>query len=91
MESVHSRVSRRQSFREASQFATSPLGKILRRANEHLDQIVVQTIVQLTLKCPLELWMVEVARMKFEGVSMNWNGRILEPNQDLHRVGLGPS
>lgn len=50
----------------------------MRRANKHFDQVVVQAIVELTLERPLELRMVEIARVQIEVVGVNRDIRILE-------------
>ncbi len=55
---------------------------VLRGADEHLDEVVVQAIVELALERPFKLGIVEIARMEFEVVSMDW--RIGEPGPDDH-------
>ena len=37
---------------------------VLRRADEHLDQVIVQAVEELALEGPLELWIVEIARVQ---------------------------
>ncbi len=49
------------------------LGAALRSPREHLDQVIVQAVVELSLKSPLELWMIEVARVQFEIISVYGN------------------
>lgn len=44
---------------------------VLWGANEHFDEVVVQAIEYLALKGPLELWVVEIARMQFEVVGVD--------------------
>ena len=63
----------------------------MRRADEHFDHVVVQAVVELPLKSPLELRMIEVAGMKFEQIGMHRHRRILEVNDDLYRFTLGAS
>jgi hypothetical protein len=64
---------------------------ILRRADKHFDQIIVQTIVELALKAPFELRVVQIARMQVEVISVHRNGRILELDDELHAIALGAS
>src|SRR5262249_42468073 len=52
---VRARGFQTQSFPAGSLFPLPPFFHILRRANEHLDQIIMQRIIKLTLKCPLKL------------------------------------
>ena len=56
------------------------LGTVLGRADEHLDHIVVQTVVELALKFPLELRMIEITGMKFEVIGMDRYRWVLEVN-----------
>src|ERR1017187_4289954 len=44
---------------------------MLRRADEHLDQVVVQAVEKLALEGPLELRIVEVARVHLEVVGVD--------------------
>ena len=62
---------------------------VLRRADEHLDQIVVQAVKNLPLERPLELRVLEIARMQLEVVGVY--RRVTEPraNDDFHRFALG--
>jgi hypothetical protein len=46
----------------------------------------VQTVVELTLERPLELWMVEIAWMHLEVVSVHRDVRILELDDDFHPI-----
>jgi hypothetical protein len=59
---------------------------MLRRAKEHLHEIVVQAVEKLALKCPLELRVVEVTGMQFEVVGVN--RRILEFRTDDYLNGF---
>src|ERR1039458_4098115 len=54
---------------------------ILRSAAKHFDEIVVQAVVELALKMPRELRMIEVARMNWEHVGLTRDGRILRIEQ----------
>ena len=74
---------------EASQAFPLAFEAILRRADEHFDQVVVQAIVKLTLKAPFELGVVQVARMQVEVVSMHWDGWILKLDDQLNAIALG--
>jgi hypothetical protein len=49
----------------------------------------VEAIVKLALETPLELWMVQIAGMKFEVVSVHGNKGILEGYDDLHAFPFG--
>src|SRR3989442_2889110 len=62
------------------------LRPVLRRADEHFDQIIVQSVVELTLEGPFKLWMIEVAGMKFEIISMHRDRRIFELNNDFYPI-----
>ena len=53
-------------------------GAILRRVGEHFDKIIMQGIVELALKMPCELRMIEIARMDRENVSVNRDGCVLQ-------------
>src|ERR1017187_6718760 len=59
---------------------------MLRSADEHLDQVVVQAVEELALEGPLELCVVEIARMQLEIVNMN--RRIGEAWADDHLDGF---
>jgi len=72
------------------QSLSPPLGAVLRRADEHLDKIIVQGIVELPLEAPLELRIVQVARVQVEIVRVNRDGRVLELNDDLNPFAFGP-
>ena len=79
-----------RSFREArSQSLPVAIGPILRRANKHLHEIVVQRIVELALEAPFELRVIEVAWMKIEIISVHRNGFIFELDDDFDTVVLG--
>jgi len=68
---------------------TAQQGPILRRADEHFDEIVVQTVVDLPLQMPGKLRMLEIARMDWQHVGMHGHGGVLEINQNLDgAVGL---
>ncbi len=50
----------------------SMLFAVLRSADKHLDQVIVQAVKQLALKRPLELRVFEIARVQIVIVSMNF-------------------
>src|ERR1035441_1119107 len=59
---------------------------VLRRADEHLDQVVVQAVEELALEGPLELRIVEIARMHLEVIGVD--RRISETGPDDYFDGL---
>ncbi len=65
------------------------LAAMLRSANEHLDQVVVQAIEDLALKGPLELRIVEVARMQFKVIDMDWRIGKSGTDDDFDRFAFG--
>ena len=58
-------------------------GAILRGAGKHFDEIVVQGVVELALKMPGELGMIEVAGMNRKHVSVNRDGRVFQIDQNF--------
>jgi hypothetical protein len=65
------------------------LGAILRRADEHLDEVIVQGIEELALEAPFKLRVIEIARMEIEIIRMHGNGFIFELDDDLDAFALG--
>src|SRR5712692_2992140 len=63
MESVRARGFLARFFLAESQAFLPAVRQVLRCTDEHLDQVIVQTVVKLALKSPLKLWMVQVARV----------------------------
>ena len=49
----------------------------------------MQCVVELALKAPLELRVVEIARMQIEIIRMNRNCGVFKLDNDFHRVALG--
>jgi len=49
----------------------------------------VQRVVKLALEAPLELRMIEVARMKIEIINMYGNGGVFELDNDFDTLALG--
>src|ERR1019366_1622835 len=59
---------------------------VLRRAHEHLHQVIVQTVEELALKGPLELRVVQIAGMQLEVVRVYRRvGSNPQPDDHLHR------
>jgi len=56
----------------------------LRSASEHLDEVVVEAIEKLALKGPLELRVVQVARMELKVVGVHRHAWIFEANDHFH-------
>ena len=62
---------------------------MLRGADEHLDQIVVQAVEELALEGPFELRVVEIAGMQFEIVDVNRRLSKFRADDHFHRIALG--
>jgi len=73
---------------ERSQSLPLAIQAVLRRADEHLDEIIVQRIEELALKAPFELRIVEIARMKLEVVGVNRDVFVLELDNDFNAFTL---
>jgi hypothetical protein len=58
-------------------------------ADEHFDEVIVQGIVELALKAPLKLSIVEIARVHIKIISVHRHGRIFELNNYFHAISLG--
>src|SRR4029077_4382906 len=67
-----------------------PVGAILRRADKHFDEVIMQRIVELALEAPFKLRMVEVAGMEIEIISVHRHGSVSELDDHLHAFALGP-
>jgi len=61
---------------------------MLRGADEHLDQIIVQAVEDLPLESPLKLRVLQIARMQFEVVRMDSRIAETRTNDYLHRFAL---
>ena len=48
----------------------------------------MKTVVELALKAPFELRVIEVTGMNIEGVGVNWDGWIPEIDRDLHAISV---
>ena len=58
-------------------------GAILRSAAKHFNEIVVQAVVDLALKMPGELGLIEIAGVNGKHVGMNRHGQILQIDDHL--------
>jgi hypothetical protein len=67
------------------------LDAVLRCADEHFDQVVVQTIIELALEAPFELRMVQIARVQIEVIGVYWDTWILELDDQFNAIALGAS
>lgn len=65
------------------------VGPVLWRPDKHFHKVVVQRIVKLPLKTPLELGVVEVAGMEIEIVGVHRDGSVFELNDELNSLALG--
>lgn len=62
----------------------------MRSADEHFHEVVVQGVVKLALEAPLELRVVEVARMKIEVVRVHGDRCVLELDDYFYAFAFGP-
>ena len=76
-------------FEVSSQAPLAAVGAVLRGADEHFHEVVVEGVVELALEAPFELRVVEVAGMEIEVVSMHGYGFVFEFNDDLDAVSFG--
>src|SRR5260370_2381354 len=72
-----------------SQSLLPAIGAILRSADEHFDEVIVQGIVELALKAPFKLSIVEVARVHIKVISVHRQGWIFELNNYFPALSLG--
>jgi hypothetical protein len=75
--------------KRGSQPLLPAMGAILRSADEHFDEVIVQGIVELALKAPFKLSIVEVARVHIKIISVHRHGWIFELNNYFHAISLG--
>src|SRR6202041_156035 len=59
---------------------------ILRGANKHFDEIVVQPVVDLALKMPRELRIIEIAGVNGKHVGVNRHGRVLQVDEHFNHA-----
>src|SRR3989441_5995412 len=69
-----------------SQTLPLALRPVLRRPDKHFNEVVVQRVVELALESPFELWMIEIAGMQFEIISVHRDRRIFELNDDFYPI-----
>ena len=74
---------------ERSQSLLAAVGAVLRRADEHFDEVIVQCIEELALEAPLELRVIEIARMEVEVIGVHGNGFVFELDDDFNALALG--
>ncbi len=65
------------------------VGAVLRSADEHFHEVVVQGVVELALEAPFELGVVEVAGMEVEIVGVHRDGFVFEFYDDFYAGSLG--
>jgi hypothetical protein len=65
------------------------VGTVLRCADEHFYEVVVQRVIELPLEAPFELRVVEVAGMKIEIVGVNGDRSVLELDDDFYTFAFG--
>jgi hypothetical protein len=65
------------------------VGAVLRGADEHFHEVVVQCVEELALEAPFELRVVEVARVQVEIVGVDWNRFVFELDDDLDAFAFG--
>src|ERR1700738_2615644 len=75
--------------KRALQSLLPAIGAILRSADEHFDEVIVQGIVELALKAPFKLSIVEVAGMHIKIISVHRHGWIFELNNYFHAISFG--
>ena len=72
-----------------SQFLPATFGAVLRSADEHLAEIIVQRVVELALEAPFKLRVVEVARVQVEVIRVHRDRGVFELNDYFHAFALG--
>src|SRR5438270_5461376 len=72
-----------------SQALLLTVGAVLRRADKHFDEIVVQSVVELALEAPFELRVVEIAGVQVEIVGVDRDVFVFECNDDFDAVAFG--
>jgi hypothetical protein len=65
------------------------VGAVLRGADEHFDEVVVEGVVELALEAPFELRVVEIAGVEIEVVGVHGEAWILELDDDFDGVAFG--
>ncbi len=72
--------------KRGSQALLPSIGAILRSADEHFDEVIVQGIVELALKAPFKLSIVEIARVHIKIIGVHRHGWIFELNNYFHAI-----
>jgi len=67
------------------------LDAVLRRADEHFDEVVMQAVIELALEAPFKLGIVQVTRVQIEVIGVDRDGRIFELDHQFNAVALGAS
>src|ERR1700694_6113545 len=75
--------------KRALQSLLPAISAILRSADEHFDEVIVQGIGELALKAPFKLSIVEVAWVHIKIISVHRHGWIFELNNYFHAISLG--
>lgn len=57
---------------------------VLRGVDKHLNKKIMQAIVELALKIPGELGLVEIAGMNFKHIGMDCDGRVFQIDQNFN-------
>src|SRR5262249_32547373 len=89
-ESARAGESLAEPCRAGSRAFSLALIPVLGCADKHFDQIVVQAIKELALKGPLELRMIQIARVHIKQIGMHGYWRVLEVNDYLDCLTLCP-
>ena len=61
----------------------------MRSSDEHLHEVIVESVVELALEGPFKLGTVQIARVQVEVVSVNRDAVILELDDDFYAVVFG--
>ena len=75
--------------KRGSQSLLPAMVAILRSADEHFDEVIVQGIEELALKAPFKLSIVEVAWVHVKIISVHRHGWIFELNNYFHTISFG--
>jgi hypothetical protein len=65
------------------------VGAVLRSADEHFHEVVVESVKELALEAPFELRVVKIARVQVEIIRVDGDGFVLELDDDLDAFALG--
>jgi hypothetical protein len=67
------------------------VGAILRGADEHFHEVVVERVEELALEAPFELRVVEIARVHIKVIGVDGDGFIFEINEEFDAFAFGAS